>query len=893
MKKQIMRAIAMMLAMLMLMMSTGLAETLKFPDRNAAVVRLQEALKQAGFYSGTIDGQFGTGTRAAVEAFQKAQGLKVDGVAGSETQARLEKLTGIQISAPAAGDDGKDDVDVPAGSKDGLFKGDYSRLYFGSSGDRVRTLQRCLMALGFDIDKVDGDFGTTTYKAVKAFQQTVGLDDDGKAGEKTLKKLESYFDKDGNALSGPIVTQKPSTDENIKYDVPTRTLRKGMSGLDVQYTQNRLKELKYYTGAVDGQFGSGMYAAVKAFQERNSLKADGVIGSGTRKVLFAAGAIAADEIIPEPETHRTLRLGMEGNDVSALQRRLKELGYYSMAVDGQYGKGTVAAVKAFQGRNNLKVDGVCGEDTAKLIYSDKAIDAGSSVTVPPAVSDTAAPTRTLRKGDTGNDVKSVQNRLKALGYYTAKVDGIFGSGMYSAVRMFQARNSLTVDGVVGSKTVAVLYSDKAIAAGSGSTETVPPQQPVVTPSKTLRFGDRGTDVILLQSRLIELGYLEGKADGAFGTATQTAVKAFQLRNGLTADGVAGAKTYKKMFSDSALEAAPEVDEPVDGIPTRTLYSGCEGEDVKLVQNRLKTLGYLTSSADGKYGPNTVAAMQAFQTRNNLAATGIGEQNTYKVLFSDDAIAAGGGTVENDPPAVTYTTLRKGDTGNEVLRLQQMLLSLKYTVNVNGVYDDVTYSAVVAFQRRNSLTADGIAGKNTLTKLYSGDCVTGDTELPSGGGGTGAAGNGGGPSSTSQVKLLHWHDDIKKTLIKNGNELLVYEPKSNSSYYVRVYAQGLHCDAEPVTKEDVATMIAAWGGKMAWTEKPVYVRLPNGTWCIASTHSMAHEENFIAGNDFDGHICIHFPRDMEDVVLDAPKNGVRHQNDIRKHWKEITGQDIPW
>ncbi len=886
MMKRMMRVLALAMVLVMLLGCSGLAETLKFPDRGAGVVRLQEALKQAGYYTGTIDGQFGTGTRAAVVTFQTAQGLTADGIAGAATQKRLQELTGIVIS-PAEEED--EPAPTDPGSLDGLFKGNYATIQFGAEGDRVRILQRALMALGCNIPAIDGDFGTSTYQAVKAFQKAVKLEADGKAGPQTLKKIESYFDKAGNILTGPIVTDSPDPDENIQYGEPTRTLRKGMSGLDVQYTQERLKTLKYYAGTMDGQFGSGMYQAVVAFQERNGLSADGVIGAGTRKLLFAEGAIAADEVVPTPETHRTLRLGMEGADVAALQVRLRELGYYTMAVDSQYGKGTVAAVKAFQGRNGLKVDGVCGEDTSNAIYSDKAIEAGSTVTNPPDVSVSAPPTRTLQKGDKGNDVMSVQLRLKALGYYTIAVDGQYGSGTVTAVKFFQVRNGLTVDGKVGEKTVAVLYSDAAIAAGSGSTETLPPtDEPAVTPSKTLRFGDKGTDVMLLQSRLIELGYLKGTADGAFGTATLNALKAFQLANGLTADGVAGAKTYKKLYSDTAVK--PE-DEPTDGIPTRELSNGCKGEDVKLVQTRLKALGYLTGSADGEYGSATAAAMLAFQQRNALNATGVGNEETYKVLFSDSAIAADGGSV--DLPGETYKTLRMNATGNEVIRLQQMLLSLKYTVNVTGTYDETTYAAVMAFQRRNGLDVDGVAGQKTQTKLYSGNCVTGDTVIDGGDGGSGGSGNGGGPASIGKVQLLHWENDIKKTLIKNGSELLVYEPVSNSSYYVRVYAQGLHCDAEPVTKNDVATMIAAWGGTGSWNEKPVYVRLPNGTWCIASTHSMAHEENFIANNNFDGHICIHFPRDMEDVVLDAPKNGVRHQNDIRKHWKAITGEDIPW
>ena len=891
MKKQIVRLLCMVMAMMLLTMSCGLAETLRLNSSGDGVKNLQTALKQLGFYAGGVDGKYGYVTQKSVKNFQAAYGLSADGVAGNATQTKLEALTGIEIT-----DNTPVSTPTPTPVKNGLFGGDYSKMVFGAESNRVRTLQKALLALGFDIDKVDGSFGSQTYTAVKAFQETVGLEADGVAGAKTLKKLESYFDEDGNVISGPIVTTPPpASDENLSYAEPKRTLRMGMSGLDVQYTQDRLKKLGYYTGASDGKFGSGMYAAVKAFQERNSLSVDGVIGSGTRKVLFSLGALGADESIVTNPTDRTLRLGMEGEDVKAVQTRLKLLGYYTGAEDGKYGSGTVTAVKAFQARNSLTQDGVCGEDTVRVLFSADAIDAGSSIKPTPAPVPTATPARTLKKGDQGDDVAYVQTRLKELGYYSAAVDGKYGSGTVSAVKFFQARNSLTVDGKVGAATSAKLFASNAIHAGSGSGATPTPTatpEPQTTPGRTLRIGAQGEDVVLLQVRLISLGYLTGKADGVFGAGTSAAVQAFQLRNGLSADGVAGTKTYKKLFSDSALPAAPATSAPSGStVPTRELYSGCSGDDVKQVQTRLKTLGYLNDTVDGKYGANTTAAMKVFQQMNRLTASGRGDSATYSVLFSDKAITSTGQQV-GDNSTITYTNLTIGSTGTAVIRLQQMLASLKYNVNVTGTYDDATYSAVLAFQKRNGLSADGIAGKSTQTKLYSGNCVTGDTRLPeddSASGGT--TGNGGGPA-VSQVQLLHWFDDIKPT-IKSGQIVLVYEPSSGSSFYLRLYSLGRHADSEPYRAEDTAIMKAAWGGSFSWKEKPVYVRLPSGVWCIASMHSMPHLSGAISNNDFDGHLCVHFPRTMTECQKNDPKNGVRHQNDIRKHWLKISGQEVPW
>ena len=799
MKKSIVRVLALVLMLTLVITSSAAALKLQKNDKSDNVRRLQQALTQLGYYSGTVDGSFGSGTKAAVSAFQQANSLTVDGIAGSATIALLEKQTGIDIDGNSSSS---------SSTAAGLFKGDYSKLQYTSSGSRVRVLQQALKDLGFTISKVDGVFGQSTFEAVMAFQKATGLTVDGKAGKNTLVKLESYFDSNGN-VTQPMITPKPTADlDNIAYGIPTRTLREGMGGQDVLYTQDRLAALGYLTGISDGQYGAATKAAVLAFQKKNGLSADGVLGTNTRKRLFSEGAIGAKETSqPDGVGERKLTLGMKGDDVKSVQTKLIALGYLTGKADGVYGTATESAIRRFQTRNGLTSDGICGEDTVKALYSSTAIDAGSSVTPSPKPVDESAPTRILRPGMSGDDVKSVQSRLKALGYYT------------------------------------------------------------------------------------------GTVDGNYGTGTMAAVASFQLRNNLSADGVAGTRTYKKLYSSDALAAiSTPTSTPTTGVtrPTRLLYSGCTGDDVKSVQQRLKDLGYLTGKVDGKYGANTVAAMRAFQLRNGLTGSGNGDTATYTILYSVNAITAEGKQVDSTTPTV-YTNLKVGATGDAVLRLQQALSNLRYTVTINGTYDETTRAAVLAFQKRNGLAPDGIAGVNTQTKLYTGDCVTGDTALPdenqNGGTGNNGASFGNGPAK-SQIKLQMWYTEIKPT-IKSGQTVLVYEPSSGSSFRLRFYSLGRHADSEPLTAQDTAIMKAAWGGKFSWDEKPVYVLLPSGTWVLASMHCMPHLSGSIKDNDFDGHLCVHFPRTMEETAKLDPKNGVRHQKDIRKAWKALTGEDITW
>ena len=383
MKKLIVRALALAMAM-MLLASCGLAETIRYRDKGENVTALQTALAQLGYYEKDIDGVFGTGTLKAVKAFQKDQYMKVDGLAGWATQAKLTSLTGVVFQETE-----EDKVEMPEKPAT-IFAGDYRTMQFGTAGDRVRILQRALLALGFNVT-VDGSYGSTTHAAVKAFQKVVGLTQDGKAGKKTLTKLESYFDANGNCTSGPIAGNtpaEPEPDPNAPtYGIPERTLRSGYTGLDVKYTMQRLYDLGFYNGKVDEKFGSGMLKAVKAFQKKNGLTVDGVVGIKTITILFSANALDADDpmpVQPEPEDP-VLNFGDAGDKVKALQVRLASLGYYDGKLDGKFGKGTLEAVKLFQARNGLAVDGKVGARTQQVLDSDSAVRAEIGVVVVPGV----------------------------------------------------------------------------------------------------------------------------------------------------------------------------------------------------------------------------------------------------------------------------------------------------------------------------------------------------------------------------------------------------------------------------------------------------------------------------------------------------------------------------
>ena len=424
-----------------------------------------------------------------------------------------------------------------------------------------------------------------------------------------------------------------------------------------------------------------------------------------------------------------LRVGSTGSDVSDLQARLTELGYYTGTIDGKYSTGTQSAVMEFQSRNGLTADGIAGRATQDKLYSASA----QPKTV--SASTTESGYTLLKEGASGLEVRKLQGRLAELGYYAGGVDGLYGSTTTSAVKAFQRANGLSGDGQAGTQTQTKLYSANAKYAASPVTTANPGQ------TRTLTVGMTGNDVYALQERLIELNYLSGVADGVFGTETQSALVAFQNRNGLTADGQAGASTLKKL-SGSCKAATATAAPSSNG----TLHEGDSGEDVYNLQARLFELGYYNGRIDGRYSSETTAAVKAFQKTNGLGADGIAGKGTLTKLNSGNAVAADSTAndvtdddIADEPeatyqPATSYTVLRRGDKSDQVQVMQRYLATLGYLNSTpDGQFGSATERAVKLFQEANGLSADGIAGSGTLSILYGDNPVSYNEYFGSSGG----------------------------------------------------------------------------------------------------------------------------------------------------------------
>jgi len=519
--------------------------------------------------------------------------------------------------------------------------------------------------------------------------------------------------------------QTSTQDYNAGYPV----LRVGSTGSDVADLQARLYELGYYTGVIDGGYGLDTQTAVMEFQTRHGISADGVAGRQTQDMMYSYAAqpkyVTVDSA--QQTAYQLLKLGSAGVEVRKLQGRLAELGYYAGGADGIYGETTVTAVKAFQRNNGLSGDGQAGEQTQRKLYSATANYANNPV----ATADPGA-SRSLELGMTGNDVYALQERLIELRYLTGVADGVFGEETQTALIAFQKNNGITADGKAGSATLRKIH-------GSAKAATKATPTPAPSGIVTLREGDTGENVYILQAQLFELGYYTGRIDGRYTEETTVAVTRFQLANGLTADGIAGRGTQNKLSSGTAIPAGD--DGTIEEVPTDTLSTlrrGDENKQVLVLQQYLLGLGYLSTQPDGQFGSATERAVKLFQEANGLTADGVAGKGTLAILYGGNAVAYGdhfGGTV-NSGTAATPAPTAKPNTdiviqwaseGEDVRQYQQRLYELGYLQkkNVTGTFNQPTVDATKEFQRKNDLKVDGAAGPQSLKLIYSDDAINAD------------------------------------------------------------------------------------------------------------------------------------------------------------------------
>ena len=290
----------------------------------------------------------------------------------------------------------------------------------------------------------------------------------------------------GNPSSTPVAASTYTQPQPSTYIQPQPSAA-------VRDAQQRLSALGFYAGAIDGFWGPDTQAAVERFQRSRGLQVSGDLNPVTTSALQAA---------PLPSAA-----------VRDTQQRLSALGLYNGPVDGVSGPDTKAAVERFQRSRGLAVTGDLNAVTASALRSaPPPARAASRASTPPTAAQATDPTA----------VRTVQNRLRQLGFFADPADGVWGPSTQVALESFQRARGLDVSGQLTSSTLAAMGFEPGSFPPRSTASAVEPLDPAVVRS--------------IQRELRRVGFYHGAADGVWGPRSQEALTRFQQSRGLQATG---------------------------------------------------------------------------------------------------------------------------------------------------------------------------------------------------------------------------------------------------------------------------------------------------------------------------------------------------------------------
>lgn len=284
---------------------------------------------------------------------------------------------------------------------------------------------------------------------------------------RTIDGVTYYFDSTGACSSKPSSTSSASSSKSSGSSSAAETkaeddgtLKNGSQGSRVEALQQRLYELGYYNGEIDGNFGDQTEEAFKLFQKTAGLTVDGIAGADYDYLLSDDAPTYVKEETPKKKTAEDIAdtgveeetetpaeeateaateaeelsysLGDYADEIATIQERLVTLGYLAAEPDGEFGTKTETAVKGFQTVNALTETGVVDEATYTALFSDDAIQnpveateaktedekpkaASSQKVNAPDVTATAAPNTEIEKKTAAVSSKSLAGVTNSVG----------------------------------------------------------------------------------------------------------------------------------------------------------------------------------------------------------------------------------------------------------------------------------------------------------------------------------------------------------------------------------------------------------------------------------------------------------------------------------------------
>lgn len=616
----------------------------------------------------------------------------------------------------------------------------YTKLSQGSSGNDVKDMQIALNVLGYGL-KTDGKFGAGTKEAVKHFQKANGLTVDGVAGNQTLTLL--YAQAFGSANNTPTATPKPAATPTSAPSSPGsyQKLQRGDKGTAVAQMQIALNKLGYNL-TPDGNFGSGTLNAVKSFQKKYGLSADGVAGSKTLSLLYSlAGSNTSTPTptstptqaplptVPVSSATQVARITTSGGSLNLRNSPSKDSSVLTTIPNNTiitvYAKGSQWSRVGYMGHDGYVMTSFLTFITTAAPQTPTptpAAPSGGQNPIGVAIVKTTGGSLNLRSSASSDaavlaqipNTTVLQLYSKGATWCRVSYQGVYGYVMTKYLNIMSASTQAPATPTPTPTAKPSASIGAAIVSTSGGTlnlrasaSTGAPILAEIPNTYVLQLLSKGStwcqvrynnmDGFVMTRYLTILNTSGGSTSAPTPTPTPTANPGVSLGAAIVTT-TGGTLNFRSGPSDSAsvMMQIP------NGAALQLLTKG----NTWCMVSYNGTEGYV---------------MTKFITILNNGSSSSSPTQTPSVSIPEEE-------EENDPSKYTRT-LRSGMYGEDVRWVQERLKELKYTVNVTGTYDAATIEAVKFFQSQNSLSSDGIAGSQTFAMLNSTNARTAnDTPL---------------------------------------------------------------------------------------------------------------------------------------------------------------------